>query len=302
MTRTMRHGVAAAGIALGLAACALDVDEGVGDVDDPAVQAGPGLTLKDVWHLDGDMVHATFEEGVSVIARRGATVELVHRPALDEDGVAGVETIATVTPPGDDELEDLVRVDAIALAHDVGMFSDEEAAALRERFTASEGSFYGSIYNGWVASGCASASNNTGRAYGCWYRWPGKTVTGGKVTGRASLVSGKSKSHWLLKRLATRHNYGQNGSVRQWSPSSAVSKGKCTEINVGLSYKGVSLGAKFPVCPQKLEPDVGAKHFYTTWKGSAWRSTREAAAADVSFAPTGKSAGFRYSIHFFAIP
>lgn len=288
-----------------------------------AVRAGTGLTFSAATDLTADMVHATFEEGVSVVVPRGSRVDYEETEHTDENGRKVTDARLAVTPPPEEEVvlasED--RPNATELSLRSGMLdaeqiedassvlaesgiSVEEARDLSATGLHDVGFSVDSVdvtaSTPHFSDGCAEVDNAKHWMYGCYKRYAGNTTSSGRYYGQSSIGTAKSKSHWMLVKARTHHDYNNgNGQLREWRPTSAINRGSCGNVSLGLTYRGMDIGVSGDICPSKLEPSVSSKHFWGQWQSSwgAWRSARDTEAIDAIYSANTGATGFRYYIY-----
>lgn len=286
--------------------------------------SGQGVDLEHAEELVGDLVYAEFSEGVSVIAPRGSVVEYEEGQRASEDGDE-VEASASIRPPEDRADVEMPDVSAMELSLRSGMvgadrLEDIESQLAEEGITVDEAQeFIEEGLDGLAASldqsepemttsstgsmfsdGCAEIDNAKHWIYGCYKRYYGNTTSTGRYYGQRSLATAKSKSHWMLVKARTHHDYSDgNGSVREWRPTSAVNRGECGTVSLGLTYQGASMSVSGNICPTKMEPAVGSNYFWSQWQSSwgAWRSARDTEALDVIWSSNAGGTGFVYRVY-----
>lgn len=314
--------------ALLMALLAMPATAGPRDGAANAPVSGKGVDLQRFEELPDGMVYAEFSNGVSAVAPRGSVVEYEERVRTNADGEEVSQAHADIRPP---EVNDRPRGNregsAMEWALRSGMIGPEQlddVASHRREAGISKGQAEEMIAQGLDGSavseagsdqeleasgdfsttsmfddGCLEIDNEKHWMYGCYQRYNGEATTAGNYYGQRSLATAKSKSHWMLVKARTHHDYGAgNGEVREWRPTAAVNRGECGEVSLGLNYKGANMSVSGNICPTKMEPSVGSKYFQSQWQSSwgAWRSARDTEALDVIYSPNTGDSGFIYRI------
>jgi hypothetical protein len=238
--------------------------------------------------LDGDMVHVVFAEGLEAVVPAGSTLEFGEKPSTDPELVDGVEAWASVTPPSD---FDSVGVDAIQLAQQAGMFSEEDAADMSNSFTDSA-----NPDEPRSVQACLDIDTSLHWAHGCYSRKEGRTA---RWWGTSSNVSGDAKGLRSTERVKTGHKYNSTTEVRRWEPDEDRSAGSCTNQSFGFEYQGIKWTGSGQVCPAKIHPwfENSGHTFKSQWQAGivGVYGTRKSIAKDAVYR-SGASTGFSYWI------